>query len=380
MMRIAAAILALATLSQAKIVLVGPGKPFSTVGAAVQASLPLSEDLIVLVSAPTGSYSVPDAVAPTSDWNGYYVHIRGFKNLPMTTVYVEDEVVYEFNGDYMEESYSYVHGLEVEGRTSDGSMHYFAKDHLGSTRVAIDIDAQSSFEKTAYYSYGRIRNYEVSASPVKLKFTGKEQDSETGLDYFGARYYDPDLGMWISADPLHQHYSLYDYSGGNPIARVDPDGKADGNAFFDNLENVGTGATITSLGIGACATIKGCVIGAPMMALGVSNIFAGMANMAQSFTYGPYVDVPTDHLKKQLPPGAVQALELTEQIMGIAGPLKGEPMEVSDIIQEGLSSASEEIGDKGMIKLPIFSGGVAPTDRTSMTSYINPIKFLGLGK
>lgn len=44
---------------------------------------------------------------------------------------------------------------------------------------------------------------------------------------FGRRYYDPEVGMWISVDPVNQHFSPYTYGSNNPINRVDPDGAAD---------------------------------------------------------------------------------------------------------------------------------------------------------
>lgn len=72
-----------------------------------------------------------------------------------------------------------------------------------------------------------IRNRK-NASPTKEKFTGKERDSETGLDYFGARYYDSSIGRWLSADPLadkYPHASPYNYVLNNPMGFVDPDGK-----------------------------------------------------------------------------------------------------------------------------------------------------------
>lgn len=57
-------------------------------------------------------------------------------------------------------------------------------------------------------------------------FTGKEHDDETQLDYFGARYLDPMLGMWISVDPARQFASPYLYAGNgmNPLNGVDEDG------------------------------------------------------------------------------------------------------------------------------------------------------------
>ncbi|MCQ2099652.1 MAG: hypothetical protein MJZ10_05000, partial [Fibrobacter sp.] len=63
---------------------------------------------------------------------------------------------------------------------------------------------------------------------VTENFTGKERDDETELNYFGARYLDPMLGLWISVDPKRQFASPYLYAGNgvNPIGAVDPDGSA----------------------------------------------------------------------------------------------------------------------------------------------------------
>ena len=59
------------------------------------------------------------------------------------------------------------------------------------------------------------------------KFNGKELDSETGLYYYGARYYSPELGIWGSVDPLadkYPHQSNYMYCSGRPLNVIDPDG------------------------------------------------------------------------------------------------------------------------------------------------------------
>ena len=59
-------------------------------------------------------------------------------------------------------------------------------------------------------------------------FTGKEQDVETGLNYFGARYYMPALARWTGVDPLaqkHAEWSPYNYVLNNPLGLKDPDGR-----------------------------------------------------------------------------------------------------------------------------------------------------------
>jgi RHS repeat-associated protein len=78
---------------------------------------------------------------------------------------------------------------------------------------------------------------EVSAR--RYRYTGKERDEETGLDYFGARYYAPWLGRWTTADPLglQAGLNLYLYGRASPVRFVDPSGTQE----IDYLEG-GSGA------------------------------------------------------------------------------------------------------------------------------------------
>ncbi|HSU30873.1 MAG TPA: RHS repeat-associated core domain-containing protein [Bryobacteraceae bacterium] len=74
----------------------------------------------------------------------------------------------------------------------------------------------------------------ISQQISDLRFTGKERDTETGLDYFGARFYGSALGRFTSPDPVFfqkamladpQRWNLYAYVRNNPLALVDPKGK-----------------------------------------------------------------------------------------------------------------------------------------------------------
>jgi len=61
------------------------------------------------------------------------------------------------------------------------------------------------------------------------KFTGKELDEETGLYYFGARYYQPSWSIWLSVDPLAEKFpswSPYNFTMNNPLRYIDPDGRS----------------------------------------------------------------------------------------------------------------------------------------------------------
>jgi RHS repeat-associated protein len=114
--------------------------------------------------------------------------------------------------------------------------YYYIKDHLGSTRMTLSGAGDLNFnrvEATMYESYGAMDPVIVSSTvnPAREKFTGKEFDKEgnenggTGINlfYFGARYYDPEIGMWTSADKAGQFWNPYGYAN-NPIIMVDEDG------------------------------------------------------------------------------------------------------------------------------------------------------------
>ena len=58
----------------------------------------------------------------------------------------------------------------------------------------------------------------------KYDYTGKKEDQEIGLKYFGARFYDSEVGRFISLDPAKDGANWYTYCNGNPLKYVDPDG------------------------------------------------------------------------------------------------------------------------------------------------------------
>lgn len=103
-------------------------------------------------------------------------------------------------------------------------------DHLGSNSIVINHANSELVERTTYQPYGAIESdYRPKGFREPYKFTGKEEDIEVGLTYFGARFYHPYLGRFISADPLSIHalgsdLNPYAYVGGRVITHVDPFG------------------------------------------------------------------------------------------------------------------------------------------------------------
>lgn len=125
--------------------------------------------------------------------------------------------------------------------TYDGTgVHFQLTDWLGSKRV--QTNAAGGVEETctnAPFGNALDCSENISQESTEHHFTGKERDSESGLDYFGARYYSSSMGRWMSPDwsakiePVPyskiedpQSLNLYGYVGNNPLSLIDADGHA----------------------------------------------------------------------------------------------------------------------------------------------------------
>ena len=104
---------------------------------------------------------------------------------------------------------------------------YYHPDHLGSSSYITNLDGEV-VQHIEYVPFGEVfieeRN-DVWNTPYL--FNAKEFDEETGMYYYGARYYDPHLSLWMSTDALKEkvpNVSSYAYTENNPITYVDPDG------------------------------------------------------------------------------------------------------------------------------------------------------------
>jgi RHS repeat-associated protein len=131
------------------------------------------------------------------------------------------------------------------GLATDSGTKYIAADHLGSTRLVTDSAGAASKcydylpfgEELANGTGGRGNcfggsQYPTSPDVLSTKFTTKERDAETGLDFFGARYISSAQGRFMSPDiPLidqhadnPQSWNLYAYGRNNPLRYSDPTG------------------------------------------------------------------------------------------------------------------------------------------------------------
>ena len=134
--------------------------------------------------------------------------------------------------------------------------YYYHPDHLGSGSLITDASG-AEVMRIVYDAYGNIDQFasgklnpatglieqnvgDLSVLVLATKFTGQEYDPETGLYYYNARYYDPNLGQFTTADtivpnPTSAHsYNRYQYVAGNPIRMVDPTGHWEISFGFDS--------------------------------------------------------------------------------------------------------------------------------------------------
>jgi len=128
-------------------------------------------------------------------------------------------------------------------------LYFFHPDHIGSTNYVTDLNGKL-YEHLEYFPFGEAWVEENSNQQrTPFLFTAKELDEETGLYYYGARYYDPRTSVWQSADPILTKYlttgnkerdknlpgmggiynsfnlGMYSYSHLNPVKFTDPDGR-----------------------------------------------------------------------------------------------------------------------------------------------------------
>jgi RHS repeat-associated protein len=110
---------------------------------------------------------------------------------------------------------------------STPAIKFALADQLGSSNLLVD-DNGTNVNREEYYPFGETSF--GSYAKKRYKFCGKERDEESGLYYYGMRYYSPWTCRFISVDPMATSYPMktpYHYCSDNPINNVDPTGAED---------------------------------------------------------------------------------------------------------------------------------------------------------
>ena len=160
-----------------------------------------------------------------------------------------------------------------------GVVNWYLTDNLGSIRQIVDTSG-NVVDTLVYSAFGSIVSETNATNGDRFKYTGGANDSTTGNDQFGLRYYGPGAGRFVSQDPIGfgaGDTDLYRYVFNSAINRVDPSGLATGVE-----EAVGTG-----IGIGAgTASFVGGALLFGLGAFAVKGNWFGIADKIAKITYG----------------------------------------------------------------------------------------------
>lgn len=171
----------------------------------------------------------------------------------------------------------------IARETSGGARLFLHADHLGGLALVTD-GAGSAVDQVRYDPYGAVLTRTGPDTSISVGFTGGTLDAWSGLLYLNARYYNPALGRFVSADPIVQNaldpisWSPYAYCRDNPTTYVDPTGRGFWGIFLAALAIValivvtivcvvldvfsfGTLTPALAIGIIALGTVVGGVVG-----------------------------------------------------------------------------------------------------------------------
>ena len=117
-------------------------------------------------------------------------------------------------------------------RTMDGENTYLHRDQLGSVRAITD-DTGGHAKQSVYKPFGTVTDWVLSATlaPETKGYIGERYDADAGLQYLNARYYDPELGIFIQPDWFEVTAAgvgtnRYGYSANDPVNALDPGGNS----------------------------------------------------------------------------------------------------------------------------------------------------------
>ncbi|WP_141731577.1 RHS repeat-associated core domain-containing protein [Oligoflexus tunisiensis] len=134
------------------------------------------------------------------------------------------------------------------GQGYPSGERYFHKNHQNSTTLVSNAKGQA-VARVSYEPFGKLHVESSSGEDsFRQKYTDKELDSDSGLYYFGSRFYDPITGRFLTPDPAWQYHNPYMIGGNDPLSGIDPDGE-----FFWFLIAVFVGALVGGYVGGAMA-------------------------------------------------------------------------------------------------------------------------------
>ncbi|MFA5084294.1 MAG: RHS repeat-associated core domain-containing protein [Candidatus Paceibacterota bacterium] len=208
------------------------------------------------------------------------------------TYYIDDNFIRVVNSSGTFDTVYYLQDGQLIAREENGQKFYYHPDHLGSTNIVTD-ESGNVVEKTEYAPFGAV----LEGGSGRFLFTGQESDKESGLMYYGARYYSPSLARFTQPDTeiqdIYDPQSLnrYSYARNNPLKYKDDTGHwihivvgaaigaliGAGSSIAYQLHN---GASWSTLDWGSVG--KSAAVGTAAGGVGAATFGAGLAIAGES--------------------------------------------------------------------------------------------------
>jgi RHS repeat-associated protein len=243
--------------------------------------------------------------------------------------------------------------FSLQTSASAQTVTYIHTDALGS--VVAESDAQGNvIKRYDYEPFGAVIGGDINDGPG---YTGHVSDATTGLSYMQQRYYDPQLGLFLSVDPVsphssHKHFNRYSYAYGNPYSFTDPDGRVPVmpfvyGALMGGLADIAVqkamnpGKPIDKVEVGIAAavgSVSGGAGGLAVAAVGSGTISVGRAVAVQTVV-------------NALAGGAGSAAESA---------IKGQPITAQGVATDALGNAAGGLAGSGVgVAMGDFAGPAA---------------------
>jgi RHS repeat-associated protein len=207
-----------------------------------------------------------------------------------TYVYDGQDVIKDINSDGSTVEYLNEPGIDNKLRqTSSSTTLYFVHDHLGSARALTDENG-NLVESIDYDSFGN-----GASNLTRYGYTGREWEAEANLYYYRARWYDPQVGRFISEDPVgfQGGVNWYAYVGNNPTGFVDPSGL---NPFATAFEFGKVGAALGGVPGAFIGAGLGIVVGYLIWQTDCAGLAAGVGRLIT-----PYITSKTSDDTRTIP-------------------------------------------------------------------------------
>ena len=166
-------------------------------------------------------------------------------------------------------------------KVSQGQVEYQHQDHLGSTSAVTDGMGRK-IGSVEYMPFGTVHE-KTGAVDMDHRYTDKEYDAETGLYYYGARYYDPMIARFVMADTIvpditdTKALNSYAYCLNNPLIHIDPTGHYSKKISMGYFSGAGNGSIGWTIGAYIAGFVSQVIVTAAIFPLGPVGPMLGMA-------------------------------------------------------------------------------------------------------